>query len=301
MPVFISHDFDDKPDFDNIADALEREGIEYWKPTSLKAGASLGQQLRTAIKEAEACVFVATRNSVESSWCGAELGAFWGASKPVVIWVAESTLDPEKLPKQFQHELFLRRISRVVDSVKKHLDNLAQRHPEGVAKGDLVTSMTRSELRVMMADAVERVQDAAFAESRLTEIARLYPEADKADEAANQELQRLMADLVGLPDSRMSEGAEAAWSTRQVFRTTTGEWKGRSLRWQAHENDRAPISWYKLNVMWRLDQEHRVEAVALVDSITDHDVLDIVEIEQPRVIVGRGELGKLNRPGGRPD
>src|ERR671932_437724 len=49
MPVFISHSFQDKPEFDNIADALELKNIEYWKPESLRAGASLAEQLRQSI------------------------------------------------------------------------------------------------------------------------------------------------------------------------------------------------------------------------------------------------------------
>ncbi len=28
------------------------------------------------------CVFIATHDSVNSAWCGAELGAFWGAGTP---------------------------------------------------------------------------------------------------------------------------------------------------------------------------------------------------------------------------
>src|SRR5262245_20309869 len=106
MPVFISHSFENKAEFDNIADALEAEGIQYWKPESLKAGASLSEQLRTAIMESEVCIFVATRHSVESNWCGAEIGAFWGAGKPVVVWVAEASLQENQMPKQFQGQLF---------------------------------------------------------------------------------------------------------------------------------------------------------------------------------------------------
>lgn len=79
MPVFISHAFDDKAQFDNIADAFDNVGIPYWKPSDMMPGATLSEQLREAIRGSELCVFVATTHSVESAWCGAELGAFWGA------------------------------------------------------------------------------------------------------------------------------------------------------------------------------------------------------------------------------
>src|SRR5262245_40660395 len=120
MPVFISHSFENKPEFDNIADALEQKGIEYWKTGSLRAGAPLSEQLRQSIVEAEVCVFVATRHSIASGWCGAELGAFWGAGKPVVIYVAEASLSEDEMPKQFKGHLVERRISRVVEAVQAY-------------------------------------------------------------------------------------------------------------------------------------------------------------------------------------
>src|SRR5262245_41128911 len=117
MSVFISHSFENKAEFDNVADALEQRGIAYWKPGSLEAGSPLSDQLRQSILEAELCVFVATRHSINSNWCGAELGAFWGAGKPVVIYVAEASLAETEMPKQFAGHLVESRIARVVDSV----------------------------------------------------------------------------------------------------------------------------------------------------------------------------------------
>ena len=77
MQVFISHSIENKPEFENIADALEAAGISYWNPAEVKAGGSLREQLRAAVENCAVCVFVATQSSIRSSWCGAELGAFW--------------------------------------------------------------------------------------------------------------------------------------------------------------------------------------------------------------------------------
>jgi len=79
LTAFISRSFANEPEFENVADYLNRFGVPYWKPTEIKSGASLRAQLRQAVKACSVCIFVATHRSVESSWCGAELGAFWGA------------------------------------------------------------------------------------------------------------------------------------------------------------------------------------------------------------------------------
>lgn len=63
-------------------------------------------QLRNAIQSCSLCIFFATKNSLESSWCHAEIGAFWGASKPVLIYGPDKSLQTEKLPKQFQGDLW---------------------------------------------------------------------------------------------------------------------------------------------------------------------------------------------------
>ena len=81
MTAFISHAFQNKPEFGNIVDALEQRGVPYWNPAEIKPGASLREQLRAAVERCDVCIFVATRDSIESSWCGAELGAFCGPAQ----------------------------------------------------------------------------------------------------------------------------------------------------------------------------------------------------------------------------
>ena len=86
MTAFISHSFENKPEFENVADALELKGVAYWNPSEIRSGASLREQLRAAVEQCSLCIFVASRKSIDSSWCGAELGAFWGARKPIVVY-----------------------------------------------------------------------------------------------------------------------------------------------------------------------------------------------------------------------
>ncbi len=111
MTVFISHSFDDQPEFENVTDWLDRLDVPYWKPAEIKSGASLRGQLRQAVGSCSVCIFVATHNSVASSWCGAELGAFWGADIPVIVYLADSSLPEEALPPILQGDVWDRKVS----------------------------------------------------------------------------------------------------------------------------------------------------------------------------------------------
>ena len=80
----------------------------------MKPGRSLSEQLREAIIQCDLCIFIATHNSVKSNWCSAELGAFWGIGKPVIIYLADTSLNENKLPKQFQGNLLERNMHKTI-------------------------------------------------------------------------------------------------------------------------------------------------------------------------------------------
>jgi hypothetical protein len=119
MAVFISHSFANKPEYDNVVDALMREEVDYWNPGSIKPGHSLRDQLRNAIECCTACIFIATRDSLGSSWCGTELGGFWIAKKPIIVYIAESAIKETELPPVIQGDVWERRIKRVVERAKE--------------------------------------------------------------------------------------------------------------------------------------------------------------------------------------
>lgn len=119
MAVFISHSFENKPEFDNVVDALVLAQVPYWNPADVKAGRSLRDQLRQAVEQCSLCIFVATHRALESSWCGAELGAFWGAGKPIIVYLADSSLADEGLPPIVHGDVWERRISRVAARAKE--------------------------------------------------------------------------------------------------------------------------------------------------------------------------------------
>ncbi len=119
MSAFISHSFENKPEFENVTDALDLRGVAYWNPAEIHAGGSLREQLRAAVERCSLCIFIATRKSVDSSWCGAELGAFWGAGKPIVVYLAEASLTQDELPQIVQGDVWERKISKIADRAKE--------------------------------------------------------------------------------------------------------------------------------------------------------------------------------------
>ena len=147
VPVFVSHSFEDKSDFENITDALAQADVPYWNPAEVQPGSSLRDQIRRAVKDCELCILVATRHSLSSSWCGAELGAFWGAGKPIIVYVVDSSLTDNDLPPIVQGDVWERRISRIASRAKELLNRTAtaisneHRPPE-----DNVGNMTAAEL-----------------------------------------------------------------------------------------------------------------------------------------------------------
>ena len=118
MPVFISHSQIDQPSYSSLCLALDGANVARWDPTELSAGESLADQLRRAIVQCEVCIFLATAQSLDSRWCLAELGAFWGAGKKVIIYFADPKLNESEIPPQFHGTLWTKDAKQLLSSVK---------------------------------------------------------------------------------------------------------------------------------------------------------------------------------------
>ena len=100
MNVFISYDFEhDTPNYEILK--LKFEQIEGVSVTIAKARAAeaLNDELLSAIQTSDMCVFVCTEHSIQSKWCVAELGAFWGQGKKILIWKID--VDKEQIDNEF--------------------------------------------------------------------------------------------------------------------------------------------------------------------------------------------------------
>lgn len=172
MTVFVSHSFENKPEFDNIVDALAQASVPYWDPLQVKPGSSLRDQLREAVERCSVCIFVATRRALQSSWCGAELGAFWGAGKTVIVYLAEASLADEDLPPIVQGDVWERRISRVVTRAKEIVAD-ASASAAGSAKPTHVANMTVEQLERLISTAVSLGAANAKSEGRIATAAEI--------------------------------------------------------------------------------------------------------------------------------
>ena len=155
MTAFISHSFENKPEFENVTDALGLQGVAYWDPSEIRPGASLREQLRSAVERCRLCIFIATRTSIASSWCGAELGAFWGAGKPIIVYLAEPSLVEDELPQIVQGDVWERRLSKIADRAKEIIEqsslNGNARQPR---RDSSVAQLTVEQLEKMILGAV---------------------------------------------------------------------------------------------------------------------------------------------------
>jgi len=155
MTAFISHSFDNRPEFENVTDALDLRGVAFWNPAEIRPGASLREQLRAAVDRCSVCIFVATRKSIASSWCGAELGAFWGAGKPIIVYLAEASLKDDELPQIVQGDVWERRISKIADRAKElAAQSLAEGGPRPMKRDSSVAQLTVEQLERMIIGAV---------------------------------------------------------------------------------------------------------------------------------------------------
>jgi TIR domain len=121
MPVFISYSQKDEATYNRLCSDLKQNKIESWDTKSMRLAASLRDQLREAINECDTCVYLATRNSVLSKWCSAEIGAFWGAGKKVIVFVADPDLTDDQIPPQFQGDLWTSDVREVVRTIESSM------------------------------------------------------------------------------------------------------------------------------------------------------------------------------------
>lgn len=222
MPAFISYSQKDEAAYTSLCLALEGQRIEYWDPKSMMVGTSLRDQLREGIRRCDVCIFLATRNSVASKWCSAEIGAFWGASINVIIFIADSDLTEDQVPPQFQGDLWTRDIRQVVRVAKTEIDAASEkRKAEMVNRPRLVSEMTVDAFYDMLTYLRSN-------ESRaLNETMILLREAfldNLAD--AKAYAQPLLDNLIDVPIDAVQSSGKTYWHYSFSLITDTGEWSG---------------------------------------------------------------------------
>jgi hypothetical protein len=184
MPVFVSHSHDDQAAYTALCLALDGQRIPRWDVEKMDAGQPLAAQLKTAIQKCEACIFLATRRSLDSRWCLAELGAFWGAGKPVIIYVADPEITEADHPPQFHGNLWTSDARRLVDTIRplvRSTDDRAETPREDtsadeydIARQRVLEYLTRKDFRMVSFAAIREFIDPEYSDEFLLAVIRRF-------------------------------------------------------------------------------------------------------------------------------
>jgi hypothetical protein len=100
--VFVSHSTKDRWIARQIAQLLERSGVDYGVKTFLderdiEVGDSIPDTIRQNIKECNEFLVLLTKNSIDRPWVLIEISAAWGHGKRIIAVIDKVT--PEEMPE----------------------------------------------------------------------------------------------------------------------------------------------------------------------------------------------------------
>jgi hypothetical protein len=264
MAVFISYNEKDVAVFSTLRGGLEAQGVIVWKPESMEAGASLRDQLRDAINKCHVCVFLATKNSIHYDWCLAQVGAFWGAGKRVIVFRADPEIIETQLPPQLHGNVWHNEFDFVVRDVKKIIfDAEDERKREDERRPKMVSEMTIGALY----DALTSLRSTALDSFPVSEAIRLIHENISHNLTDPETMQPLIGRLVGVPQRFLEEIIDRYWPTRFMLVTDTGEWIGFARKFTSYELARESSKEYSncLLVLYKVETKVCAAAVAARD------------------------------------
>lgn len=263
MQVFISYDFEDRDKFDDLALAFGQKGLKIFDPRSLVGTRPLAEQLRDAIGACTACVFVATHRSVNSAWCAAELGAFWGSGKSVVIYVADTSLSDDQLPKQFTGWLLVRSLFKAVGDIEA-LGHAAPAATGASSEAKTVGSLSIEEFKALIASAMEGSRRSDEVADLIFQLGGNF-DYDEDEERFARLAGRGLSGLLGEVLPKVVEMKVKGWRYAFDAATSTGSWLGYGQVSEQHANGMLQL--YKKCLVIKLDDDRRIVAAALTKVV----------------------------------
>ena len=224
MAAFISHSQKDRKTYTTLRAALQGQNVKCWDPDEMTAGASLRDQLRQAINVCDVCIFLATKNSIDSDWCMAEVGAFWGGGKQVIVFMPDDAMNEEHLPPQLRGDLRAEDFDRLVKSAKKLIFEAEEkRRLEAVSRPRLVSEMTIATLYDVLNSLRSKTENGLALADAMRLIQRNLS-GNPAD--AEIVVPRLIGYIIGVPREIIEETAARDWPVSFNLKTDTGYWRG---------------------------------------------------------------------------
>ena len=264
MAAFISHSQKDKKTYTTLRAALLGQNVACWDPTEMDAGSSLRDQLREAILRCDVCVFLATKNSVDSDWCMAEVGAFWGSGKRVIVFITDDDLDETHVPPQLQGDLRAEDFDSLVRSAKKVIFEAEEKRRQDAARRPrLVSEMTIATLYDVLASLRTKGLDGMPPGDAMKLIQRSLL-GNPAD--AGAVIPQLVAYLLGVSQTMIEETAARDWPVAFDLTTDTGDWRGFAMA----PIDSALLDGYS-NCLLILFEENHCIAAAAASAVVQRD------------------------------
>lgn len=85
--IFVSYSRKDEKIFNDLKTFIGNLGVDLiYDKNSVRPSHSIADSLRQHILESDGCLWILSKNSLDSQWCPVEVGAFWGAGKPIYIY-----------------------------------------------------------------------------------------------------------------------------------------------------------------------------------------------------------------------
>jgi hypothetical protein len=97
--VFISYPSQSKGAMLELVEYLRGKGFDsIWRDDKrIRPGAFISGELQRGCYESDCCVLVLTKHTEKSAWCMQEVGAFWGAKKPIIVFCRDRKVQPPAL------------------------------------------------------------------------------------------------------------------------------------------------------------------------------------------------------------
>ncbi|HJU53894.1 MAG TPA: toll/interleukin-1 receptor domain-containing protein [Pyrinomonadaceae bacterium] len=232
MAAYISHSEIDDAMVTALRGGLKAQNIDTWDPTSMGTGLSRSAQVREAIGNCDVCIFMVTQSSLKDPWCMAEVGAFWGAGKRVIVFMLDPKADESLIPPQLKGDLPTTKFEKVVEDVRKIiLEADERRRMEEARRPRKVSEMTIE----MLYDALASLRSTALDSLPMGEAMRLIQEHISHDLAEVEVMQPLINRLVGVPQVFIEGAASRYWPKSFTLTTNTGEWQGFASRFTSYQ------------------------------------------------------------------
>jgi hypothetical protein len=130
--VFLSYSSADEGLAEQVRNGLEKRGLNVWSDVMVKPGQIWGDVIATALKQADAFVFLAGSEQPQRTWAMFELGQAVASGKPIIPALATHDADLPAVLRSFQYvdlsdpSSVEREVGRIAAAIEH-----PTRHPEG--------------------------------------------------------------------------------------------------------------------------------------------------------------------------